>query len=82
MNRSLRERVVMAFTGKSLRVCCDDVASHTFNNTLLGNALHARCVYEVRGRNLPMPFKLRHRIIMFLMRRAMRKYPPTRSNNQ
>jgi hypothetical protein len=48
----------------------------------LGNALHARCVYEVRGRNLPMPFKLRHRIIMFLMRRAMRKYPPTRSNNQ
>jgi hypothetical protein len=77
MNRTLREQVVMAGTGKSLRGCCDEIASKYFNAPFMGNCLHARCVYEVRGRNLPMPFKLRHQLIMFFMRRAMRKYPNT-----
>lgn len=69
--------VRMALMGKSLRGCCEEIASQYFNAPFIGNCLHARCVYEVRGRNLPIPFQLRHHLIMFFMRRAMKKYPAT-----
>jgi len=70
MKRTLRERVGMAFTGMTLRECCERDARRYPNAPFASHCLRVKSAYHVRGKNLPYSWNKLQR----LMRESIEKF--------
>ena len=70
MNRTLLQRAVMVFKGKTLRECCERNARRYPNAPFASNCLGAKSHYHVRGKGLPYSWNKLQR----LMRESIEKF--------